>query len=80
MENEEIHVDDTSFPFAQQAAPDSEAQTGLEAGVVDVADMDADACDAGVDPLAMEVLSRTYGTAADELTSGAGVCHERRGN
>lgn len=78
MENEEIYVDDTSFPFTQQA-PDDEAQTGLEAGVVDVADMDADACDAGVDPLAMEVLSRTYGTAAEELTSGAGVCHERRG-
>lgn len=78
MDNEEIYVDDTSFPYSQNGAGADDAQNGLESGVLDVADMDADACDAGVDPLAMEVLSRTYGTAAEELSSGAGVCHERR--
>lgn len=78
MDNEEIYVDDTSFPFTQDAAEADDDQMGLEAGVLDVGDLDADACDAGVDPLAMEVMSRTYGTAAEELSSGAGVCHERR--
>ncbi len=76
MDNEEIYVDETSFPFKETAT--DEAATGLEEGVVDVPDLGADACDAGVDPLAMEVLSRTYGTAAEELSTGAGVCHERK--